>query len=57
MPEGGAYSVRRESRLMKLATKAAGRCVDARKVSRRRKKRERCFEWRILGSRREYSLW
>ncbi len=50
---GGAKSERRESRLMKDAISEAGRWVEARKVFRRRRKRERCLLWRRSVSRRE----
>lgn len=39
--DGGAVSARRAMRLIKLATRFAGRCVDPRKISTRRKKRDR----------------
>lgn len=53
MAEGGALRASLERRFMKLATRAAGRWVEERKVSRRRKKRERCFECSREESRRE----
>lgn len=53
MAAGGALSARRDNRLMKLAIKVAGRWDEERNVSMRRKKRERCLEWRRSESRRE----
>ena len=38
---------------MKLATSAAGRWVEARKIVIRRRKRVRCLECRMLWSRSE----
>lgn len=53
IPDGGAKRLNRASRLTKLATNDAGKCVEAKKVSRSLKKRERCLEWSMLESRRE----
>ena len=53
MAEGGACRQSLEVRFMKLATRAAGRWVEARKIVISRRKRERCLEWRMLWSSRE----
>lgn len=44
IPAGGAWSVNLDRRLMKLATRTAGKWVDDMNVSRRRKNFERCLE-------------